>query len=141
MDDQNAESKRKGDGQLDRLRVSRMTPADHKELSKLLGIEPGEVPLPPPMGPLGVDVRKPLSTETGDEILQILRGQRRPRPGPEAAPPPVKPTDRLVLVLAYNPVRPTPATSKEVKLFLEHRGQEPRAGMMQVILVLRGSNS
>jgi hypothetical protein len=119
LEDRNAEAKRRGDGQFERVVVNRLLPADEKELAILLGVEVTP-PAAKPKGPLGVDIRKPLAEQTAKQVVQGLKGP-----------------ERLAIVLPYNPVRPRPA-SKEVKQFLDGR-KELRPGTLQMLLVLRGT--
>jgi hypothetical protein len=122
------------DGQLDRLVLTRLTASDHKELTTLMGLDP-TVTEPAPEKQPETDPRKPLSDLTAEQVGQALAGQggaRRPEPG-KAAP---RRTDQIALVLAYNPVRPTP-DSVEIKHFLDRR--KPRKpGTIRLLLVLRG---
>jgi hypothetical protein len=132
-EDRKAEKLKKGDSQFEAVVINTMADADREELCKLLGIKGKKLP-DLPSGPLGVDIRKPLSDKTGDDIAKNLAGQGgvpRPEPGKTAA----KPSERLALVLPYNPVRPRP-DSPEVKRFLASR-KPPRPGTVQVLLVLR----
>ena len=111
-----------------------MTDADREELCKLLGVKAKKLPDPQGTGPLGVDVRKPLSEKTGDDIAKSLTGQGgvpRPEPGKTMTKPP----ERLALAMPYNPVRPRP-DSPEIKRFLAAR-KPPRPGTVHVLLVLR----
>jgi hypothetical protein len=119
-----ADPKKKGDGRLDRAVLNRLKPADHAELAKLLGTDLSRQE-PRPKGPLGVDVRKPLAEQTAEQVRRALEGQG---------------AERLAILLPYNPVRPRPASSKEVKVFLDGR-RDLRPGTVQVLLVLRGSKS
>jgi hypothetical protein len=130
-EDRKAEAKKKGDGQFNGIVLTRMNPADRKEL-EVLGVP--DKPAPKPSGPLGVDPRKPLSETTGDQVAQALAGQGSTGRA-EAGKPAAKPPERLVLVLPYNPDRPRPG-SPEVKHFLDTR-KPPRTGTLQVLLVLR----
>jgi hypothetical protein len=123
-DDAQAESRRRGDGQFERVVVDGLQPADHAELSKLLGADPSKLQPVRPKTPLGVDIRRPLADQTADQVVKSLKGQGAP-------------TERVGIVLPYNPVRPRPAVSKEVKLFFDNR-KEPCPGTVQVLLVLRG---
>jgi anti-sigma factor RsiW len=132
LEDKQAEAKKRGDGQFERVVVNRLLPADHKELAKLLGVDLTQ-PAAKPKLPQGVDIRKSLADKTAEQVVQGLKGQGPPRPEPGRAAAP----ERLAIVLAYNPVRPRPA-SKEVKQFLDAR-REPRAGTLQMLLVLRGT--
>jgi hypothetical protein len=126
-------ARKPAEAQFDRLVLTRMTPQNHKELSTLLGIDPTESE-PATKGPLGVDPRKPLTDVTAQQVGQALAGQGatpRPQPGKPAAKPP----ERNALVLAYNPVRPSPG-SDEIKRFLDSR-KPVKAGTIRVLLVLR----
>jgi hypothetical protein len=132
-EDRKAEKVKKGDGQFEAVVINKMAEADREELCKLLCVKAKKLP-DPPSGPLGVDIRKPLSEKTSDDIAKSLAGQGgvpRPEPGKTAAKPP----ERLALVLPYNPVRPRP-DSAEVKRFLASR-KPPRPGTVHVLLVLR----
>jgi hypothetical protein len=134
VEDRKAEKTKKGDTQFEAVVVNAMTDADREELCKLLGVKAKKLPDPPATGPLGVDVRKPLSEKTGDDIAKTLTGQGGvPRPEPGKSP--VKPPERLALAMPYNPVRPRP-DSPEIKRFLAAR-KPPRPGTVQVLLVLR----
>jgi hypothetical protein len=127
-EDRKAEAKKKGDGQFDGLVITRMNPADRKELEEL-GVDARAVPKA--SGPLGVDPHKPVSEKTADQVAQALGSTGRT----EAGKPAVKTPERLVLVLPYNPQRPQRG-SAEVKHFLDTR-KPPRTGAIQVLLVLR----
>lgn len=133
-DEQKPDAKRT----FDRLVVTHLTPSDRKELSMLLGAEVAHLPPINPSTPLGVDIRKPISAGTADQVIKNLEGKGTPRPEP-GKPVVIKPPERLVLVLPYNPVRTSPASSKEVKQFLDSR-TERRPGTIQVLLILRGPN-
>jgi hypothetical protein len=134
-EDPKAEANRKGDPQFENVWVNRLTPDDTQELAKLLGVEATQLQGPRPKGPLGVDIRKPLAETTVEQVVRTLTGQGTP--SPEAAQSLVKKSERLALVLAYNPVRAKAALSKEVKLFLDSR-KDRRPGTLQLLLVLRG---
>lgn len=130
--DREAEKLKKGDTQFETVVITVMTNADREELCKLLGVKGKKLP-DLPTGPLGVDIRKPLSEKTGDDIAKTLTGQGgvpRPEPGKPMAKP-----ERLALALPYNPVRPRP-DSPEIKRFLASR-KPPRPGTVAVLLVLR----
>lgn len=110
-----------------------LTEPDHKELSRLMGVDPTKLD-PPRKGPHKVDIRKPLNELTAEQLRQA---PPRPEPGKPAA----KPLMRQGLVLSYNPVRPKPSASKEIKSFLDGRS-ERKPGTLQLLLVLReGSGS
>jgi hypothetical protein len=116
------------------LVVQRLSPADRQQLAKVLGIDPGQPPAARAKAPRGVDLRKPLSEQTADQVVRSLSGPRPPRPEagkPAGAPP----AERSALVVAYRPVRPQPTSSKEVKQFLSGR-KEHRPDTVQLLLVL-----
>jgi anti-sigma factor RsiW len=132
-EDRKAEKIKKGETQFEAVVINKMTDADSEELCKLLGLKTKKLP-DPPTGPLGVDIRKPLSEKTGDEITKNLTGQGGvPRPEPGKITPKV--SERLALVMPYNPVRPR-SDSPEIKRFLAGR-KAPRPGTVHVLLVLR----
>jgi hypothetical protein len=122
-EDRQAESSRRGAGQFERVVANPMQTPDRQELSRLLGADPSKLQPNRPKTPLGVDISKPLADQTADQVVKSLRGQGSP-------------TERLAIVLPYNPVRPHPTSSKEVKRFLDSR-KEPNPGTVQVLLVLR----
>lgn len=132
-EDRKAERRRRGDGQFDRVIVNRMTAHDYAELSKMLGIDADEIQKPRPRVVPRMDVRKPLPMLTTAQVERALKGQLPPRPQPG---PLVNGTERTALVLPYNPSRPRPASSPQVKRFLDNR-QERKDGTLQVLLVLR----
>jgi hypothetical protein len=116
--------------------INHLGSANRSEICTLLGVDPRTVTAKP-KGPLGVDLTQPLSKKTEEQLADSLAGKRTPRPEPGKAAVPKGP-DRLALVLSYNPVRVSPASSKEIKQFLATRpGQRP--GDVQILLVLRGS--
>jgi anti-sigma factor RsiW len=137
-DDQKAEAKRRGDGEFDLLVLNRMATTDHQELSRLLGVDPTKLQPAKSKAPLGVDIRKPLAERTAEQVVQSLQGNGPARPEP--GKPALRGPERLALVLAYNPVRPRPAQSKEVKAFLDSR-QELRPGTLQMLVVLRNGRN
>jgi hypothetical protein len=135
--DKAAEAKKRNDGQFGLVVVNQLTPADHAKLSELLGADPTQLQSPKAIAPLGVDIRKPLSESTAEKVAQAAAGQGPPKSAPDK-PAPGKAPERLLLVLAYNPVRSKPG-SKEVQQFLAGR-KDRRAGAVQVLLFLRGAN-
>jgi hypothetical protein len=131
-DEKKAEPKRR----FDRVIIHQLTPSNQKELCTLLGVDPKTLPAKP-KGPLGVDIRKPLSESTAEQLADSLAGKGTPRPKPGESVE-VKKPQRQALVLSYNPLRVRPSSSKEIKSFLDSR-QDRRAGTLQILLVLRGS--
>ncbi len=129
-DDKKAEGKQR----FNKIVINHLTPANRGELCTLLGVDPRGTQAKP-RGPLGVDITQPLSKKTEEQVADALAGKGPPRPqnGKTSV---AKAPDRLALVLSYNPVRISPAGSKEIKQFLATRsGQRP--GAVQVLLVLR----
>jgi hypothetical protein len=122
----------KAEAQFGQVFIQSLTEADHKEVANLLGIDATKLG-PTPKGPAGVDLRKPLSETTAQEVTNTLTGKGTPRPEAGKAP-----LTRQAIVLSYNPVRP-PKTSKEIQQFLGSRAPR-REGTVQVLLVLRGNN-
>ncbi len=129
-DDKKAEAKQR----FNKIVINHLTPANRGELCTLLGVDPRATPSKP-KGPLGVDITQPLSKKTEEQVADALAGKGPPRPQNGKATAPKAP-DRLALVLSYNPVRISPAGSKEIKLFLAGH-TAPRPGTIQILLVLR----
>jgi len=102
---------------------------DRRELKDLLGIDPLRV-RPMASMPPSVDIRKSLEESTGTTINETLQGRGIPRPGTTARLPSVG----LVLALPLGRSKPP-----EVKKFLDSRPL-PRAGTLQVLIVLRNLN-
>ena len=124
-DDKKAGAKKSTEARFDRLVVTRLTKRDYKELSDLLGIDPSKVEAPKATGPLGTDLRKPLSEQTADQVAKSLEGNKSAAPA----------AAQQALALAYNPVLP-PKNSPEVKRFLDSR-KPPLPGTVRAIIVLR----
>ncbi len=113
--------------------VRGMTRQDHKELTDLLGVDPGLI-APQGTGPLGTDPRRSVADDTANQIVRVMD-----EPRPEPGKPAVRQTEYQTLALSYNPVRPTKG-APEIKHFLDGR-KPPRPGSIQVLLVLRGMGS
>jgi hypothetical protein len=102
------------------LVVCRMTPDMRKRMAPFVGGTELR-PVERPTGPLGVDLTKPLSEQTPDEIAGTLGGSNK--------------NARPALAVAYN-VTPPRTPTAEVKRWLD--GRKPaRKGTVQVYLVLR----
>lgn len=127
-EDRNIAKNKPVESQLDRLVLSRMTAQHRKELSSLLGIDPTT------NDPAGTDPHKPLADANSRSLGKTLTGQGG-EPRPASGQPAPTPAEQLVLVLAYNPVRPAPA-SDEIKQFLDRR-MPSRSGTLRVLIVLR----
>jgi hypothetical protein len=133
-EDKQAEARRRGDGQFDKVLVFPLTPASRKELTSLLGVDPLVAPARP-QTPLGVDIHKPIASGTAAQVSQALEGQGPPRPEP-GKPAAVRAPERLAVVLHYNPTRSRPTPSRELKQFLDSRKDRPSAAV-PTFLVLR----
>ncbi len=127
-EDQRADSSKSGEGQFTGLVLGRMTEADSKELKGLLGSYGKllHLHLAAGSGSQGLDPKKSLSTATPQEILNAP-------PRPEGSKSSGK-SERLGLILPYNPVRPQ-RSSAEVRKFIESR-KAARPDTLQVLLVL-----
>jgi transposase InsO family protein len=133
VEDRKSAAGKPAEAQFDRLVLTRMNAAHRKELTTLLGVDP-ITNGPTATGSL-TDPHSSLSDATARPVGQSLAGQGgtpRPESGKSAAQPP----EHLALVLASNPVRPSP-NSDEIKHFLESR-KPVRDGALRVLLVLRG---
>ena len=126
-DDKRAELKKAGDGLFDKFVLARFQPRDLSSLAKLLGIPAGQVKLPKVKGAASFDMRKSLESLTASHIASSL-------PKGSAAS-----NQKVTLVLSYSPVHAKPETSKEIKAFLEKRG-ERKVGVvpMMLVVVVRG---
>ena len=81
IEDRKSAAKKSGEAQIDRFVLIRMNAQHRKELTTLLGIDPTST-APSATGPLGTDVRKPLSGLTAQQLGKALAGQAdksRPR--------------------------------------------------------------
>jgi hypothetical protein len=132
----NEEKKAEPKRRFDRVIIHHLSPWNRKELCSLLGVDPKTLPAKPKT-PLGVDIGKPLSEATADQLADSLAGKGTPRPKPGESVDFKKP-QRQALVFSYNPLRVKPGNSKEIKAFLDGR-KDRRAGTLQILLVLRGS--
>ncbi len=136
--DKQAEARRHGDGQFDRLFLWPVSAADRKELNALFGVDTSQAPPAKAKAPLGVDIRKPVAEDTAAQVVQSLERPVVPRRDTVKAAAP-KPPERLALLVPYLPSRPRPPASKEVKQFLDSRKDRPQ-GTVQLFLVLREMN-
>jgi hypothetical protein len=134
VEDHKSTAGKPAETQFDRLVLTRMNAGHRKELSTLLGVDP-ITPASNATGSL-TDPHSSLTDATARQVGQSLAGQGGTRT-PESGKPAAQPPEHIALVLAYNPVRPSP-NSDEIKHFLESR-KPVRAGALRVLLVLRGS--
>jgi hypothetical protein len=121
-----AEDAKSGAGEFSTLVAAPFLPSDLERLGKALGI-PNV--LPKPVGKVGgVDIRKPLPQGTADHVAATLS-----KMGTTGTPP--KP-EKVAVVVAFSPMNGNPAASKEIKQFLDRRG-ERSAAAKPLMLVLR----
>lgn len=121
-DDGKAESKKVGDGQFDKFVLARFVPSDLNELAKLLGVSAAQLKLPKLKTANAFDPRKPLEINTAAQLAAGL--------------PKTRSSEKQALVLPYGSAHSNPQTSKEIKSFLEKRG-ERKPGTVPMMLVLR----
>lgn len=90
-------------------------------------------------GAFGKYVLLPLTGGDHEELAKLMGvdTKRLDRPAPARSDAAKMPNTKQGLVLSYNPVRPDPAGSKEIKAFLDAR-KDRRPGTLQILLVLRG---
>jgi hypothetical protein len=97
-------------------------PCSSGELARLLGSEPASWQ-PTLRGPLGVDLTRPLSDQTAQQIANHLEGQGKDRADAE----------RRAVAILYN--SPQPLVPREIKQLLDSR-KEWRNGRAQVVFVV-----
>jgi hypothetical protein len=114
-------------GGWDALVAAPFLPADLTKLSRLLGV-PNLEPKAP-KGKVGIDIRKPLPEGTATQLANSLSKMGS---GASESPKP----ERVAVVVAYSPSNPSPASSREIKQFLDRRGDR-KADAKPLMLVLR----
>jgi negative regulator of sigma E activity len=120
-----AEDKKGGAGEFDTLVAAPFLPADLTQMSKLLGI-PAVAPKPA-KGKTGVDIRKPLPEGTANQVADSLS-----KLGSGSRPPK---NEKVAVVVSYSPINTNPAASKEIKQFLDRRGdRKPDAKPLMLVL-------
>lgn len=119
--DKRAETKKAGDGTFEKFLLSPITNGDVDELAKLLGVRSSQLKLPKVK--LGFDPRKSLESNTANTIASTLPKSNGSR------------NEKWTLVVPNGPFA-KPDTSKEIKSFLEKRG-ERKPGAIPFMLVLR----
>jgi hypothetical protein len=125
------DKKANGAGEFDTLVVAPFLPADLDQLARLLGL-PAVTPKAA-KGKSGVDIRKPLPEGTANQVAQTLS-----KMGGGTSPPSASKGENVAVVVAYSPVNPSPGTSKEIKQFLDRRGErKPDAKPLMLVLRIR----
>lgn len=123
-DDLKVERKKAGDGQFDKFMLAPFHPSDLNELTRLLGIPATQIKLPKPKVNGPIDPRKALETITAGQLAQNL---------PKSS---ARGNEKMSLLLPYGMTNHFPQNSKEIKSFLEKRG-ERKPGAVPMMLVLR----
>jgi hypothetical protein len=137
-EDKKAEEKRRGSGPIAGISALTMSDNDRGALIRLIGIDPNQpVPKRPRAAADGIDIREPISTQTGDQVARSLKGQGPPRPEP--GQPILKSSDRLAILVA-NKRNGTRQDSRQVQRFIRQRS-EPRPGTTRLLLMLRSTKS
>jgi len=126
-DDKKLEAKKSGDGQFDKFMLAPFHPSDLAELAKLLGIPANQVKLPKPKVGVPADPRKPLDSITAGQLALNL-----PKGGSKVG-------EKIALIVPYGLAGFQPQNSREIKSFLEKRG-ERRPNTVPMMLVLRSLN-
>jgi len=118
------EDAKSGAGDFDTLVAAPFLPADLNRLSRMLGAS-NVLPKPAKDKPQ-VDIRKPLPEGTANQLANALAkmGSGSPKPG------------NVAVVVAYSPMNGNPAASKEIKQFLDRRGDRKKDAK-PLMLVLR----
>jgi hypothetical protein len=112
--------------QLEKVVVTPLSSGSHKVLAALLGLKPEQLNLKgkPAAAP---DPTKPISDATADQLAKALA---------EKNAPPAAKSPEPILALSYNPIRPNPAFSKEIREFLAAR-KDRKPGTVALMLVVR----
>jgi hypothetical protein len=117
---------KKGAGQFDTLVAAPFLGEDLVKLGKLLGVP--NVTSKLPKAKTGMDIRKPLPEGTADHVAASLSGMGGSSPTPPKA-------ERMAVVVAYSPANANPTASREIKQFVERRGdRKPDAKPLMLVL-------
>jgi hypothetical protein len=119
------EDKKSGAGQFDTLVAAPFLGEDLVKLGKLLGVPNVTSKLPKAKD--GVDIRKPLPEGTAQHVANTLSGMGGGSAAPKAG--------RMAVVVANTPTNGNPGASREIKQFLERRGdRKPDAKPLMLVL-------
>jgi hypothetical protein len=115
-----------GAGEFETVVAAPFLPGDLTRLGQLLGISNV---LPKPAGKEKVDITKPLQAGTAKDLYDAMAkmGTGSSRPS--------KP-EKVAVIVAYSPMNSHPTASKEIKQFLDRRGDRKSDGK-PLMLVLR----
>jgi hypothetical protein len=123
-DDKKAETKKAGDGQFDNFVLAPFAAADLSELAKLIGVPPSQLKLPKLKT---ADATKSLESITANQLATNL---------PKSAS---RGNEKMTLVLPFGVNNHFPQNSKDIKNFLEKRGDR-KTGAVPMMLILRTLN-
>jgi hypothetical protein len=113
-EDKKAEAKKAGEGQFDKFVLTRLRSSDVNELVRLLGIPAMQL-----------------------KLLKVKNGTAETRKTPDLAPASKSAAaPKSALILPYGSIHSDPKFSKEIKQFLDKRG-ERKPGAVPMMLVLR----
>ena len=126
IDDRKAETT-SGAGHFDTLVVAPFLPVDLDKLGRLLGAT--NVMPKIPTAKAGPDSRKPLPDGTAQAVAASLNKMG-------GGTVPAGKSDKVAVVVAYSPMNAAPSTSKEIRQFLDRRG-ERKPDTKPLMLVLR----
>jgi hypothetical protein len=107
------------DAQFDKLVVKPLSADSQKVLGQLLGVEPKWL-----QGRPKTEAPKSLTDSTAEKLAQRMADKAG------------KPADPIMLVVSYNPMRPSATASREVRQFLDCH-KDPKHGNVPFLLVLR----
>jgi hypothetical protein len=123
VEEKKAEARK--DPQLEKLVVMPLTWTSQRTIALLLGVEPKSI-LPKSKPAAGLDIQKPISDDTTSSLAKALSEKEKA----------AKAKDSVLIGLSFNPIRPNPAFSKEVREFLATR-KARRPGTLPVMIVVR----
>jgi hypothetical protein len=114
-----------GAGEFDTLVAAPFLSLDLDRLGKLLGVS--SIAPKPAVGKAPIDVRKPLPEGTANHLAATLA-----KMGTTSTPPK---TEKVAVVVAYSPMNGQPTNSREIKQFLDRRGdRKPDAKPLMLVL-------
>lgn len=120
-EDKKLEAKKPGQGAFDNFVLAPSLKGDLDKLARLLGVSLPTLKTEAARPPV-IDLTKPISEKTASQLAQNLRSTGK--------------GDKSALILGYSPWNITPTASREIKAFLERRG-ERKPGTKPLMLVLR----
>ena len=124
--DRKADERKPGEGTLEQLAVLPFTALDQRELVTLLGADPTS----PVARSKSLDLRRPLSEDTADQVAKAV-----------STPSPAKVQKRAVVapLTAAAPIRTAPTALRELRQFAEP-DREHRPGAIAVMLIIRSAS-